>query len=304
MGTYFEVALWGRDSEYLAAVAEEALTEVQRLDSQLSYFKSESEVSALNAFAWERPVSVDPRLFSLLQRAKELSAESGGAFDITVAPLLRAWGFQGASGSMAEDSEVAAAHQLVGMDLIELNPEDFTVTFAREGVEIDLGAIGKGYAVDRAAKIIRDAEVPGALIHGGTSTAIGIGARPDGTPWPIAIQHPADSEKHLTIVELADSALSVSAVHGKYFTEGDVRYGHVLDPRTGRPVMNALLSAVVCESATDSDALSTALLVSGPPLLDSLTRARPTLRALLALPSESMEVSLLGAGIDANDRRK
>ena len=285
MATYFEVALWGRDEEYLQAVADEALREIQRVEQQLSFFRSDSDVRALNVHAAERPVPVDPRVFRLIERAKALSADSGGAFDITVAPLLKAWGFQGAAGAMPGDSEVEAARELVGMDLIELNPDDFTVKFMRPEVQIDLGAIGKGYGIERAAEIIRDAEIPGALIHGGTSTVEAIGLNPDGNPWPVAIQDPTDSEKQLAVEPLTDTALSISAVHGKFFTEGDQRYGHVIDPRTGRPAQNALLAAVVADSATDSDALSTALLVRGEEYLDDLSSHEGVRGALIFLAS-------------------
>ena len=282
MATFFEVALWGRDEEYLRSAAEEALDEVHRCERQLSFYDSGSDIREINVLGAERPVAVDPRVFRLLERSKELSEESGGAFDITIAPLLKTWGFQGGSGSMASEAEMEAARGLVGMRFIELNAEDFTVSLARPGVQIDLGAIGKGYAIERAAEIIRDAEIPGGLIHGGTSTVQAIGSRPDGSPWPVAIQMPDDSEGLLSVIPLADAALSVSAVHGKYFTEGDRRYGHVLDPRTGRPGMNALLAAVVCASATDSDALSTALLIRGAEYLADLSARPGTSGALTA----------------------
>ncbi len=304
MATYFEVALWGRERNYLETVAEEALREVQRLEQQLSFYRSDSDIRELNIRAADEPVYVEPRLFALLERAKQLSKETGGAFDITVAPLIRAWGFQGDSGSIASDDGVAAARELVGMDLVELNPENYSVRFAKPGVMVDLGAIGKGYAVEQAAEIIRDAEVPGALIHGGTSTVQAVGTQPDGGPWQIAIQDPSDSAKQLAVVPLSDSALSVSAVHGKFFTEGEIRFGHVLDPRTGRPVMNALLAAVVCQSASDSDALSTAILVGGEQIIDLLMAGRPDLNGLLAVPSESGEFRLIVHGIEVTQGSK
>jgi len=304
MATFFEVALWGREPEYLETVAEEALREVQRLEQQLSFYRSDSDIRELNVRAADEPVYVEPRLFAVLERAKRLSEETGGAFDITVAPLIRAWGFQGDSGRIASDDDLAAAREQVGMDLVELNSENYSVRFAKPGVTIDLGAIGKGYAVEQAAEIIRDAEIPGALIHGGTSTVQAVGTQSDGTPWAVAIQDPTDSENRLAVVSLSDSALSVSAVHGKYFTEGEVRYGHVLDPRTGRPVMNALLAAVVCQSATDSDALSTALLVGGEQVIDALVPGRPDLKALLVVPSESGEFRLIAHGIEMNRASK
>ena len=292
MATRFEVALWGRDESYLNAAGEQALDEILRLEQQLSLYRSDSDIHDLNARAAYGPIPVDPRLFRLLERAKRLSEETGGAFDITVAPLMRAWGFMGASGRMADPEEVAAARELVGMDRVVLDEETFMVRFLREGVTLDLGAIGKGYAIEQAGEILRDLEVGGALLHGGTSSILAVGGQPDGTPWQVAVQHPVDSEQHLAVVSLQDAALSVSAAHGKSFTQDDVRYGHVLDPRTGQPVRNALLAAVVCESATDGDALSTALLVLGEPFLDPLT-ARPATSGLVALPAEAGDLRVL-----------
>lgn len=293
MNTRFEVACWGREEAYLTSAAEEALREIEALDRQLSFYRDDSDVRRLNVYAAHEPAPVDPRLFRLLQRAKELSSRTEGAFDITVAPLLRAWGFIGEGGRVPSDDEVAAARELTGMHLVELDAEAFTVHFLREGVLIDLGAIGKGYAIERAAQLLRDAELPGALIHGGTSTVEGIGTQPDGSPWRVAIQDPRIAEAHLAIVELQDAALSVSAVHGKFFSEGDARYGHVLDPRSGAPVQGALLAAVVCSSAADSDALSTGMLVLGEALFPGLETLRPEARALVVRAGERGESTVL-----------
>jgi thiamine biosynthesis lipoprotein len=283
MNTRFEVALWGRDTAYLTAVAEEALREVEALDRQLSFFRDDSDIRELNVVAAHRPVPVEPRLFRLLQLAVELSRATDGAFDLTVAPLLRAWGFRGEAGRIPTDGELDEARSLTGMELVELDSEAMTVRFVREGVLLDLGAIGKGYAIERAAQIMRDYEVPGGLVHGGTSTVKATGTQPDSTPWRIAIQDPLDPVGALEVVELRETALSVSAVHGKFFQEGDERYGHVLDPRSGRPVQGALLAAVVCDSATDSDALSTALLVRGEALFPTLVELHPEAEALVVV---------------------
>lgn len=280
MATRFEIVLWGGEEAHLRAAGEEALAEIQRLETQLSLYRKESDLHDLNIRAAYDPVPVDPRLFRLLERAKDLSAETGGAFDITLTPLLRAWGFVGSSGRIPDDAEIASAREVTGMNLLELNAENFTVRFLKEGVTLDLGAIGKGYAIERAAEIIRTCSVGGALLHGGTSTVQAIGAQPDGSPWRIAIRHPHLSKEPLMVIPLQDSSLSVSAVWGKSFTQEDICYGHVLDPRTGRPAQNTLLAAVACPSATDSDALSTALLVLGEPFLASL---RPEARALVAV---------------------
>jgi len=283
MATRFEVVLWGADEPRLRAAAEEALAEVAAMESRLSRFRGESDIHALNLHAAREPVRVDPRTFALLQRAAALSEETQGAFDVTVAPLLRAWGFLGGTGSMAREEDAAAARQVTGMALVELDPDEFTVRFLRPGVEMDLGAIGKGAAVEEAAGLLRDCGVAGALIHGGTSTVQALGRQPGGEPWQVAVRHPQNEDSVLAVAALADCALSVSAIHGKSFAEGGMELGHVLDPSTGRPVQGAVLAAVVCTSATDADALSTAVLARGVPLLERLRAARPDLSGLVAV---------------------
>jgi thiamine biosynthesis lipoprotein len=277
MATRFEIALWGRDEITLRAAAETALEEIHAIERRLSFYREDSEVRELNIHAAYEPIPVDPRLFKLLRRSKELSALVDGAFDITVAPLLRAWGFVGASGSPAEEDELQAARELVGMELIELDETSCTVRFLKEGVMIDLGAIGKGYAVDVAGDILRDLEIPGALIHGGTSTILAIGAQPNGSPWIVAVRNPLDSEDEtnepLALVPLIDRSLSISAPHGKAFIHDGQLMGHVLDPRTGSPVQGNLLAAVTGQSAMDTDALSTGLLVLGEDGLNHLKQA-------------------------------
>lgn len=272
MRTRFEIALWGERPETLRAVAEEALAEVRALDAQLSAFDEASDVFELNAIASERPVVVEPRLFRLLERAAELAEGADGAFDITVGPLLRAWGFSGGSGHPARPEELQAARACTGRGMVLLDARDRTVRFAREGVRIDLGAIGKGYALDRAAAILSEAEPGGALLHGGTSSVVAVGAGPDGAPWRVAVADPRAASDRVAVVELHDEALSVSAVRGKAFEHEGMVFGHVLDPRSGEPVRGAELAAVVCHSATDGDALSTALLVRGSEWLADLCR--------------------------------
>src|SRR5437016_1671445 len=138
MATRFEIALWGSTESRLRAAAEEALNEIDRLESQLSIFRSDSDVRELNVCAADRPVTVEPRLFALLQRARDLNRETYGAFDITIGPLMKAWGFVGASGTMVDESELEAAREITGMDLVELDEENRTVRFLKPGVMIDL----------------------------------------------------------------------------------------------------------------------------------------------------------------------
>lgn len=288
MATRFELVLHGEQEAALRAAGEEALDEIARLEDELSYFRATSQIFRLNQEAAHRPVRVASWLFRLLQQAQRLTRETEGIFDITVAPLMRCWGFYTREGRVPEPAALAEARACVGMNLVELNETDGTVRFTREGVQFDLGSIGKGYAVECAGELLREAGVTSALLHGGTSTVLAMGAPPDTSGWKIAIDHPAgdnaairNTTAPLATVTLRDESLSVSAVWGKSFTAADKSYGHVIDARTGQPTEGALLAAVVLPSATESDALSTMLLTLGPSGLERVRRLREQMRALV-----------------------
>jgi thiamine biosynthesis lipoprotein len=172
------------------------------------------------------------------------------------------------------------------MDHVILDGENGAVRFDQEGVMIDLGAIGKGYAIDCAVETLREAGVASALLHGGTSTVYGIGSPPGEEGWKIAIAPAPDQPPRQIAVVLRDNALSVSAVWGRAFEANGKKYGHVIDPRTGWPVNNAVQSAVVLPSATESDALSTALLVMGLEGHEAISRLRPGMRTIVMAPAE------------------
>src|SRR5205814_4168471 len=274
MATRFEILLHGENEVSLRAAGEEALNEIERLDAQLSLYNPASELSHINARAARGPVRVEPALFRLLQHAQELTRATEGAFDITVAPLMQCWGFARGTGGLAERTELMEARAKVGMHQVTLNEQDFTIRFACEGMMLDLGSIGKGYALERAAGLLREAGVSSALLHGGTSTVCVLGAPPDAGAWRVALPEPdfaerilapgrakpdgaPDVAKLLSVVSLKDEALSVSAVWGKSFESGGRVYGHVIDPRKGEPVEGTILAAVILPSATETDAFST-----------------------------------------------
>ncbi len=223
MATRFEMVLHGEDELGLRAAGEEALDEIAALASQLNFYGADSEISRINAGAALGPVPVEPGLFRLLQEAQRVHGLSGGAFDITVAPLMRCWGFADGKLRVPSPGELAEARECVGMGLVHLDAENFTVRFERPGVRIDLGAIGKGFALEIAVEILREAGVTSALIHGGTSTVCAIGSPPEEAFWKTAIEHPgwgqpnADIPEHerlVAVAKLRDEAFSVSAVWG------------------------------------------------------------------------------------------
>jgi len=334
MNTRFELVLHGDNPTLLRAAAEEALTEVERIERRLSLFILSSEIARVNALAAREPVRVSPEVFALLDHAQRLSAETGGAFDITMAPLLRCWGMLGKSdGHIPNAYELAAARAICGMNLVALDRTNFTVRFVRAGVMLDLGAIGKGYAVEQAAEILRDAGMTSALIHGGTSTVFAIGTPPDSDAWRIVIEEPQteptpnpsqegncesravplpggvsggfpapQTTSAFATIPLRDESLSVSAVSGKCFVANGRTLGHVIDPRTGEPASRALLSAVVLPSATETDALSTALLVAGADGHDAIGVLRPGMRTLVVASDGSNALHYLARGIELTPR--
>jgi thiamine biosynthesis lipoprotein len=281
MATRFELVLHGENATRLRSAGEAALKEVERLEAQLSLYRPSSEIARVNALAAREPVRVSPPVFRLLQHARQLQHETGGAFDITAAPLVRCWGFMHGTGHLPEPPEIEEARGHSGMAHVMLDEENYSVRFDREGVMIDLGAIGKGHAIDCAAEILREAGVTSALLHGGTSTVYGIGSPPGADGWKIAIAPPPDQPHREATVTLRDNALSVSAVWGKSFEADGKKFGHVIDPRTGWPVNNAVQAAVVLPWASETDALSTALLVVGLEGRETISRLRPDMRTLV-----------------------
>lgn len=294
MGTRFELILYGERERYLQGVAEEVFTEISRLDAKLSYYNDTSDINDLNIHAAERIVQVDPPLYRLLEQAQQWSEKTGGAFDITVAPLLHCWGFVGGMGKMPSPEQIETARECVGMHHVHLYPDLYGVEFVKEGIRIDLGSIGKGYAIDCAAELLRDYEITSALLHGGTSSVYAIGSPPDADTWKIALQKPfveADGE-HIAYISLKDNSLSVSAPRNKGFEYNGKRYGHVLDARTGYPVPDHLLAATVCESALVGDVCSTALLTRGVEWLNTFVSLVPNGQGLFAHYDSDGEICL------------
>ena len=265
MGTRFELALYGGERARLRAAGEEAITEIIRLHDDLSAFRHQSQIGRVNAEASTGPMRVTQELFSLLNDIRRLSDLTDGAFDVTVGPLLATWGFRGEVAGRPDERTIADALDRVGFQHVLLNARERSVYFERQGMRLDLGGVGKGFALDVACDVLLSAGIACALIHGGTSTMRAIGLNPEGKPWKIGVRRPfaPDDEGLLEVIDLENEAMSVSAVSGRFFeADGDV-YGHVIDPRTGYPAGHADLAVVFAPSAMEADALSTGLLVLG-----------------------------------------
>jgi FAD:protein FMN transferase len=296
MGTRFELALVGADPLHLRATAEEALDEVEQLDRRWSAFRPDSEISALNRRAAREPVRIEPRLMALLERARGAAIETGGALDPAMGALMAAWSFRGGPSLVPTPEELTLARACSGMDKLLLDTGQCTVRFLVPGLQLDLGAIGKGAAVDAAIEVCRAAGVSAGLVHAGTSTLFAYGEPAPGVGWRVGIPQPEAARAGFHVADLgpgirkgmicgeivlADQALAISAVWGRTFNAEGTSYGHVLDPRTGCPVEHTLMAAVVAPSGFEADAFSTALLVGGEGFQTSLAQSRPTWRSLV-----------------------
>ena len=264
MGSTFSVALYGEDRIKLEAAADAALDEVRRLDDLLSNYKPDSEWSRVNSNAAAGPVKVSEELFRLLADCWEYSRSSEGAFDITVGPLMKVWGFYKGSGHLPHKPEILAALTRVGYRHMQLDAASRAVRFDRPGVEIDPGGIGKGYAVDRMVEILKKMGIRSALVAGSGSSIYGIGAPPDEPKgWLVKIKDPWDSSKTLAEVRLKDMSMSTSGSYEKFFRAEGRIYAHIMDPRTGYPAQGSVSVSVVAPRTIDSEAWAKPYFVNG-----------------------------------------
>jgi thiamine biosynthesis lipoprotein len=287
MACVYAIEAYGPEAEVLPRVVEEAFDEVDRIDRLMSHYRAESPLSRINREAARHPVTVEPELFDFIAEAMRYNRDSDGAFDITVGPLMKAWGFFRGEGRMPSPEELATARRHVGAAHVTLSPAAKSIGFDEAGVELDLGGIAKGYAVDRVVRLLTARRVSAALISAGGSTIYGLGSPPDRDGWEVAIQDPLDSQKVAREVRLKDRALSVAGSSEKSFESDGVRYSHIMDPHTGRPVQGVLSVAVLTSSGTAGDALDDALFVLGPEGSRKLIKQWPDTEALFFLPDRS-----------------
>ena len=284
MACVYAIDAYGPDAAALPRIVDEAFDEVDRIDRLMSHYKADSPLSRINREAAIHPVTVEPELFDFIAVALRYNRESGGAFDITVGPLMKAWGFFGGDGRMPSGDQLAAARRHVGAAHIVLNPAERTIAFDEPGVELDLGGIAKGYAVDRAIALLERRQVAAALVSAGGSTIYGLGAPPGRPGWDVTIQDPIDSRKAAITVVLKDRALSVAGRSEKSFESGGVRYSHIMDPRSGRPVQGMLSVAVLTSTGTAGDALDDAFFVNGAEHSRAYLTTLPATEAYFFLP--------------------
>ena len=261
MGCEFELVLCGRDRDYLVDAGNEAFEEVERLEEQLSVFIPTSEISYINAAAASEPVRVEPRLFDLLLAAARLSEETEGAFDITAGAMVELWD-SSADGAPSKE-QTTAVLVATGMSKVLLDRSKSTIRFADPDVKLNLGALGKGYAVAQIVELLVERGIDSALVSAGTSTVYALGSPPDDDAWSVGIRSPVERDKRVGSIRLRDRALSTSGIHERFIEIDGEKYGHIMDPRNGQPADGLLAAAAIASDPAESDALSTAFFIMG-----------------------------------------
>lgn len=256
MDTVMTLSVYGTDKAALDAAERELL----RLDALLDRHDESSAVSAFNAAAADEPIMLDGEVLLLLQKAADITAATDGAFDVTVAPLLDAWGFGGDAYRVPAEDELAALLPLVGASGLTLT--EASAAHA-DGVQIDLGGVAKGYAGARVRDVLLECGVTSASIDLGGDVCL-LGTKTDGSAWRVAVRDPRNSDSFLGILTLEDCFVVTSGAYERGFEENGVRYHHIIDPITGYPAQSGLASvSVVCADGAQADALSTAVFVMG-----------------------------------------
>ncbi|HKP86906.1 MAG TPA: FAD:protein FMN transferase [Blastocatellia bacterium] len=293
MACRFEATLPVSDKASVSPVRN-ALAEADRLEQQLSIFKEASEVSSINRAAAARAVVVEAALFDLLLLCRKLSRETQGAFDITSGPLSDCWGFLRRQGRIPEPHEVEAARALVGADRLLLDRESRAIRYERPGVRINLGGIGKGYALDRIAARLRN-RARSCLLSAGSSSVCAIGSGDGaGVGWKVGVRHPKQKDKRVAVLRMRDCAMATSGSEEQFFEHDGKRYGHIIDPRTGEPADRVASVTVIAQSAAIADALATALFVGGPEMAESYCSTHPDVLVIM-LESGDDRAALFGS---------
>jgi len=260
MDTDVSVKAFGPDAEEAIT---QAIDEIIRLDLLLSAHNPDSEVSAINRMAGEAPVKVSDDTLAVIERALYFAEVSGGVFDPTILPVSRLWSVAREQAQVPSQEDVAAALDLVDYRRVQIDRDKGTVFLPVKGMGLDLGAIAKGYAVDKMAGVLRASQVECFLVNAGGNVYAG-GRKPDDSLWRVGVTDPRDPGDIIGVMPAEDMAVVSSGDYRRYFVVDNIVYHHIIDPRTGYPADTCRGTTVFAPSSTDADALSTIMFILGP----------------------------------------
>jgi thiamine biosynthesis lipoprotein len=280
MGTRIYVELWSGDAPNGEEAIDAVMADMRRIDNLMSHYKPESQLSQINARAAQEPVQVDPELFDLIKLSTHYSEITEGAFDITYASVGHLYDYP--HHIKPTEEQIKAALPGVNWRNMLLDPVHHTVRFEHPGMRIDVGGIGKGYAVDKGIAILQARGFKHALVTAGGDSRI-IGDRL-GRPWMVGIRNPDDKNKVVTRIPLADSAMSTSGDYERYFDEGGIRYHHIIDPHTGHSASKVRSATILGPTATQTDGMSKTAFVLGPEKALEIINRMPEYDAVFITP--------------------
>lgn len=296
MGTVVSISSSARNEGVARAAIVAAFEQLDRIDELMSDYKPDSELSIVNREAFDIPVAVGPELFSVLETAVKYSRLSGGAFDVTVGPVVDLWRKAGAEGTSPTDKEIAWAKAKTGYDKLLLDKNRRTVRFEYNGMRIDLGGIAKGYGIDRAVDAMKRAGAVGGLVDvGGDIRCFG---KPANKPkWVIGLQDPDTESGMLLTLEIGDMAVATSGDYRRFVVVGGEQHSHIMNPAAGGSVKDFSSVTVLAKKAIDADALATAVTVLGAKEGIKLIESLSSTEALL-YPSDRSEGEVYTTGFE------
>ena len=262
MGTRFEITVVAPNEEIGYLDIDEAVSEIERIEKMISSWDEASETSKINKNAGIQPVKVSPELFSLIERAIKISEITDGAFDITYASMDNIWKFDGSMDRMPSEKEIQKSIAKIGYKKIILNPDDQTVLLSEPGMRIGFGAIGKGYAADKAKELLTSKQVKGGIINASGDLTTW-GTKVTGEKWLVGIANPLSKDKVFSWLPVVESSVATSGNYEKYITLNGKKYSHIIDPRTGYPTTGINSVSVFAKHAELCDALATAVFIMG-----------------------------------------
>lgn len=266
MGTdvQMKVSIDEKDDESKAKSAiSKAFEEMERVESVFSAYKPDSEISKINRLRGNEKLQISREAFGLIKKSIEYSKITDGAFDITIKPLTDLWQAAKKNNRLPSYNDIKLALSCTGYEKVILDESVHTISFKKGGMALDLGGIAKGYATERAVKILKESGIKNAIVSSGGNLYC-LGKKMDGELWVVAIRHPRNKDKVFMEIELQDRSIDTSGDYEKYFTLDNKRYPHIIDPRTGYPVKDTVISAtVVSGEAAVSDMLATSLMILG-----------------------------------------
>jgi thiamine biosynthesis lipoprotein len=262
MGTEVTITVAARSTDEGKAAIEAGMAELRRLDAMMSLYKDDSELTRVNRAAGKHPVTVSPEMLEVVEAARKISDLSGGAFDVTVGPLVVLWQMQLKEGTVPTDDEIARVRLLVNYRTIVVDKKASTIFLKKPGMIMDFGGM-KGYTADRAAEVIKKRGINNAIIAVAGDIWV-LGHREDGKPWRIGVQHPREADKTLTVLDLSDKYISTSGDYERFVIRERKRYHHIIDPRTGKPSRGVISATLIGDKGAFIDPLTKVPFILGP----------------------------------------